>query len=64
MEELPDDLEADKVKEAVDKLLAAYPGEEVTLYLHLFQLQRSKGWEAIADILENDKRLQLSPATV
>ena len=63
VEELPEDLEADKVKAAVDKLLSAHPSEEVALYLHLFQLQRLDGWSAIADVLENDERVKLSPAT-
>lgn len=63
VDELPDDLEADKVKAAVDKLLSEYPGEEVAIYLHLFQLQRLDGWPAIADVLENDDRVKLAPAT-
>ena len=60
VEDLPDDLEADKVKAAVDKLLSDHPAGEVALYLHLFQMQRSDGWSAIADVLESDKRVKLA----
>lgn len=63
VEDLPEELDAELAKAAIEKLLEEHPAEEVTLYLHLFQLQRSDGWKAIADALENDERLKLAPTT-
>ncbi len=63
VDDLPEELDADKVKAAVEALLAAHPSEEVALYLHVFQMQRSEGWPEITDILENDERVTLAPAT-
>ena len=63
VDDLPEELDGVKVKAAVDKLLAGHPAEEVALYLHLFQQQRSEGWPEIAEVLENDERIRLAPAT-
>ena len=38
------------------------PPHLVTLYLEVFQIQRSGGWAEIAALLENDARLSLSGA--
>jgi len=61
VEELPDELEADKVREGAETLLKEYPAEEVAVYLHLFQLQRPEGWPEIESLLKEDERLALHP---
>jgi hypothetical protein len=56
--ELPDVLDAAKVKEGVGALLNDFPAPEVALYLRLFQYGRKTGWEAIAAVLDEDARLK------
>jgi hypothetical protein len=57
---LPETLDPDKLKTAVDALLEQCEAPLVTLYLRTFNLQIPGGWPALADALENDERLQLS----
>ena len=52
-EALPETLEAAKVKEAIDALLADYDTPLVALYLRVFQIQRPGGWPEIAEQLES-----------
>lgn len=63
VEELPKTLDPEKLKAAIDALLGTYSAEEVTLYLHMFQLQEEGGWPELAEQLEKDDRLQLGTAT-
>lgn len=58
--DLPENLDAEKLNTAIDSLLENYDPALVTLYLHTFNLQTPDGWQALADSLENDKRLQLA----
>ena len=51
-EALPDSLDADKVKDAVDALLAENDAPLVALYLRVFQIQRPGGWPELAEQLE------------
>jgi len=57
VDNLPDTLDADKLKSTADQLLENNPEEIVKVYLHVFQLQRSNGWPTLGDLLENDARL-------
>ncbi|QQL45186.1 hypothetical protein [Sulfuriroseicoccus oceanibius] len=59
IDDLPETLEAEKVKAGVDALLADYPGEEVAVYLHVFQGQTNDGWPELATVLAEDERLKL-----
>ena len=59
VDDLPESLEAEKVKAAVDALLEKYPAEEVALYLHLFQRQTPAGWPEIAAEIEGRETLKL-----
>lgn len=59
VEDLPDNLDGDKLAGAVDALLAEFPAPEVTIYLHMFQHQTDDGWPALAEILDSDARLSL-----
>lgn len=61
--ELPESLDADKVKETVDDLLAKFDPEIAAVYLHVFNLQRPGGWPALADLLASDPRLALGTAS-
>ena len=57
--DLPETLDAGKLKAAIDTLLEKYDAGLVALYLHTFNLQTPDGWSALADALENDERLKL-----
>ncbi len=59
VENLPETIEADKLKAAIDHLLEESPANVVTLYLRVFQIQQPGGWPAIAEALETDGRLKL-----
>jgi hypothetical protein len=63
VDELPKTLDPEKLKSAIDTLLEQYSAEEVTLYLHMFQLQEEGGWPELAELLEKDQRLELGTAT-
>ena len=58
--DLPKDLDAAKLDGAVDTLVGAYDPKMVTLYLHVFNLQRPGGWETLTAKLEGDSRLTLA----
>lgn len=57
--ELPETLDADKVKASVSTLLEKFDHKLVTAYLYIFNLQTDGGWDSITDILESDKSLKL-----
>lgn len=57
--ELPDELDGDKLEEAIDMLLSRKDPEVVTVYLHMFKLQRPVEWENLGKVLEADSRLVL-----
>ena len=58
--DLPEELEADKLKTAVDKLLEDHDAKLVTLYLLVFNLQVPGGWPSLTELLESDERLKLA----
>lgn len=58
--ELPETLDADKLKSAVDALLENNSPQLVTTYLHVFNLQKVDGWESLTTILDSDDRLTLA----
>ena len=59
VDDLPEKLDADKLKEAVDHLFATYPAGAVSIYLHMFQNQTEEGWPVLAVLLEKDARVTL-----
>lgn len=59
IDELPEAFEPEALKRASDKLIETYGADLTSAYLHLFQMQRTDGWEALGDLLENDERLKL-----
>ena len=62
VEDLPDEVDAKKLKSTVDSLLGEYDHELVAIYLHTFNLQKLDGWEAITALLDSDDRLKLGAA--
>lgn len=63
VDDLPENLEADKLRNAVNLLLEKFPAPHVAIYLHVFQLQQPNGWPELAEVLKQEPRLQLSAAT-
>ena len=57
---LPETLDDDKLKSTIDDLLAKHDPKVVTLYLRVFNLQTTNGWQNIAATLESDDRLKLA----
>lgn len=64
VESLPQEPSAEQLKLAIDGLLAKYPAEVVTVYLHAFQAMDDHGWKALDDLLQKDDRLVLGKQEV
>ena len=62
IENLPPCPEPEKLRAAIDALLAKYPAETVAVYLHSFQGMDIAGWPPLAEILDNDERLRFAPS--
>jgi hypothetical protein len=59
VEELPKAMDDTKLRAAVDILLAKYPPEAVSVYLHAFSDMNEVEWPALKTMLDSDPRLQL-----
>ena len=59
VEDLPEKVEDEKVKAAVETLLAKHPPEVVALYLHSFLHLNDVHWHNLEEILFEDPRLEL-----
>jgi hypothetical protein len=59
VEELPEEIDGEKLNVAVEKMIELNSADEVKLYLHMFQGQRPGGWEQLGKLLEEDERLKL-----
>lgn len=59
VEELPKSVEDEKLRAAVEGLLAKYPHEKVAVYLRAFNDFSQANWPNLAKLLENEPRLQL-----
>jgi len=57
--DLPEQLDADKLKTAIDSLLEKFDPALVSLYLHTFNIQTPDGWEELSKALDEDDRLKL-----
>lgn len=57
-EELPDSIDKKKLAKTVEKLLQDHDAEAVRIYLHVFQKQRSEGWEEISELIGKTPALQ------
>jgi hypothetical protein len=60
VEELPGSPPKEKLREAVDQLVAKYPPETVAVYLHAFHDMDSEvSWEPLGEVLREDERMKL-----
>ena len=59
VENLPPSVEDEKLRQAVDALLAKHARELVVVYLNAFNGLNGANWPLLADMLKNDARLQL-----
>ena len=59
VEDLPASVPDEKLRGAVDTLLAKYPPEVVAVYLNAFSEMNEVNWPNLKTMLESDKRLQL-----
>ncbi len=59
VEELPATMEDEKLRAAVDAVLAKHPPEVVAVYLNAFNEMNEVEWPNLKTMLESDKRLQL-----
>lgn len=60
VEDLPEQVDDDKVQAAVEKILENNTPEVVAVYLHTFNSMNDTRWENLDKILESDARLQLA----
>jgi hypothetical protein len=58
VESLPATVEDDKLKSAIEGLLAKYPQQKVAVYLHTFYATNDPQWPSLSNLLREDKRLQ------
>lgn len=59
VEDLPEAMDDEKLKAAVEVLLAKYPHETVAVYLNAFNDMNEANWTNLKTMLEGDARLQL-----
>jgi len=60
VEELPESVETEKLKAAVEKILEDNTPETVAVYLHTFNSMNDTRWENLDEILGEDERLQVA----
>ena len=58
VDDLPATVDDAKLKEAIEKLLAKYPREEVAVYLNAFYSMNEVSWLNLKTLLESEPRLQ------
>ncbi len=59
VEDLPKEMPDEKLKPAIDTLVAKYPREVVAVYLNAFNDMNGVEWPNLKKLLESDGRLQL-----
>lgn len=59
VDDLPETLDAKKVKAGIDAMLKDNAPAEVVIYLHMFQSQKENGWPEITKELEGRPELKL-----
>ena len=58
VEDLPATVDDEKLRGAVEALLAKYPAEEIAIYLNAFYTMNDVRWPNLESMLKNDGRLQ------
>lgn len=61
VDDLPEDLTDKQVNDGIDAMLKENTGEQIAVYLTLFQGQRPGGWKAVGDALATREELKLTP---
>jgi hypothetical protein len=61
VDDLPEELTDEQVNAGIDAMLKENTGEQIAVYLTLFQGQRPGGWKAVGDALEKREELKLAP---
>ncbi len=59
VDNLPESVDDEKLKSAVESLLTKHSREKVTVYLHAFDEMNEVQWGNLKGLLESDARLQL-----
>ncbi|MGH7935411.1 MAG: hypothetical protein ACREF8_00180 [Chthoniobacterales bacterium] len=60
VDELPESPPKEKLREAIEQLVAKYPPEAVAVYLHAFHDMDSEvSWPPLGEVLAEDERLKL-----
>lgn len=59
VDDLPQTVDDEKLKAAIDGLLQKYPKELVAVYLHAFNSMNDPKWKLLEEMLKSDPRLQL-----
>ncbi len=62
VDELPETIDASKLKTTVDQLLEKEHSIVVALYLQVFNMQQTGGWDSLTELLAQDERLKLEVA--
>jgi hypothetical protein len=62
VETIPEAIDDDTLKQAVDAVLARHPPEAVALYLHAFNSMDDAQWKNLDEMLYTDSRLELGRA--
>jgi len=60
VEDFPPTVEDEKLKAAVEGLLAKHPKEKVALYLNTIHATSGVEWKNLDELLQNDARLQIA----
>ena len=63
IDNLPEAPPKEKLQPAVETLLAKHDRHVVAVYLHAFQALDENGWPTLEELLAQDERLRLEPAT-
>jgi ABC-type sugar transport system substrate-binding protein len=59
VDDLPATVDDEKLKAAIENLLAKHPPEVVAVYLNAFNDMNEASWANLKTMLENDPRLQV-----
>jgi hypothetical protein len=59
VEDLPEKMDDEKLKQAIERVLTRHPAETVAVYLHAFNAMNGANWANLKTMLESDARLQL-----
>lgn len=60
VEEFPAEVDEQKLKQAVDNLLAKHPAQKVSVYLNTLRSTSGVEWPVLDEMLANDPRLQIA----